>query len=722
MTSSRKCLMFLLLAVANSESQGRSDTEVLANPIRKVVTMLQSMQAKVQEEGEKEAALYEKFMCYCKTAGGDLTASIAAAETSISDLSTKIKTSEEEKVQLESDLQQAQVDREAAKKAMAEATAIREKEAAVFAALKADLDANIAAIAKAVSSLEKGMAGSFLQTTAAQVLKRLVLGGHSSLADDDREDLLSFISSGQSGQYAPSSGSIVGILKQMGDEMDKNLSEATEAEDGAIKNYESLMAAKKKEVLALTKAIETKLARVGDLGVAIAQMKNDLGDTEAALVADKEFLANLDSGCEKKKAEWEVIVKTRAEELAALAETIKVLNDDDALDLFKRTLPSASLMQLDVGMAKLRRQALATIEPLLKASRSHHFNLEFVALALQGKKIGFEKVIKMIDEMVATLKTEQKDDDNKKEYCTVQLDKADDKKKGLERSVSDLEAAIASAKDGIAKTAEEIAALKAGIVELDKMVAEATEQRKQENEDFKELMAADTAAKDLLAYAKNRLNKFYNPKLYKPAPKTELSREDRIVENMSGTAAPTQAPGGIAGTGIAVFSQVVQHAFQHVAPPPPPETFGAYVKKSEDSMGVMAMIDLLIKDVEKEMTEAETEESDAQADYEVSMTDSAAKRTADSNSLNEKELIKADLEASVETKTEAKASATNELMSTVKYISSLHSECDWLIKYYDVRKEARASEIDALGKAKAVLSGADFSFVQTHVHGFLGKA
>merc|ERR1719237_1110744 len=102
--------------------------------------------------------------------------------------------------------------------------------------------------------------------------------------------------------------------------------------------------------------------------------------------------------------------------------------------------------------------------------------------------------------MVATLKTEQKDDDDKKEYCAVQLDKSDDKKKSLERSMSDLEAAIASAKDGIAKTAEEITALKAGIVELDKMVAEAPEQRKQENEDFKELMAADTAAKDLLAY------------------------------------------------------------------------------------------------------------------------------------------------------------------------------------------------------------------------------
>merc|ERR1719461_1661136 len=234
-------------------------------------------------------------------------------------------------------------------------------------------------------------------------------------------------------------------------------------------------------------------------------------------------------------------------------------------------------------------------------------------------------------------------------------------------------------------------------------------------------MASDTAAKELLKFAKNRLNKFYNPKLYKAPPKTELSRENRIVESMSGTAAPTQAPGGIAGTGIAVLSQVVQHAFQRVAPPPPPETFGPYVKKTEDSMGVMAMIDLLIKDLDKEMTEAETEESDAQSDYETCMTDSAAKRTADANSLGEKELIKADLEASVEAKTEEKASTANELMSTVKYIASLHLECDWLVKYYDVRKKARASEIDALGNANAVLSGADFSFVQTHVHGFFGE-
>merc|ERR1719350_2112886 len=120
------------------------------------------------------------------------------------------------------------------------------------------------------------------------------------------------------------------------------------------------------------------------------------------------------------------------------------------------------------------------------------------------------------------------------------------------------------------------------------------------------------------------------------------------------------------------------------------------------------MIDLLIKDLDKEMTEAEAEESDAQGDYETCMKDSAAKRTADSTSLNEKQSIKADLEASLEAKTEEKTSTANELMSTIKYIASLHMECDWLVKYYDVRKEARSSEVESLTNAKAVLSGAGY--------------
>merc|ERR1719375_2653994 len=152
--------------------------------------------------------------------------------------------------------------------------------------------------------------------------------------------------------------------------------------------------------------------------------------------------------------------------------------------------------------------------------------------------------------MVGELAKEQASDDSKKEYCAAEFDTTDDQKKTLERGISDAESAIATAEESISTLTSEIDSLVAGIKELDKSVAEATEQRKEENEAFTELMASDSKAKDLLNFVKNKLNKFYNPKLYVPPPKQELSADDQIVVNFGGTAPPTPAPGGIAGTGV----------------------------------------------------------------------------------------------------------------------------------------------------------------------------
>jgi len=698
----RTVAVLLLLAAASASREGET---AHANPIRKVVTMLQNMQKKVEAEGEKEKELFEKYMCYCKTSGGDLGKSISDAGPKMDGLAADIKEGEAKKKQLDEDLKQHQADRSAAKSAMAEATALRKKEAAAYAKESSEDNANLAATAKATTAIEQGMGSAFLQTATANILLRIA-------EKRQEQDLVAFLSNSQ--DYAPASGEIVGILKTMHDEMAADIAEEKAAEEAAIKAYDELMAAKTKEVNALTKAIEEKMTRVGELAVEIVQMKNDLGDTAEALEEDKKFLADLEKNCATKSAEWETIVKTRNEELLALADTIKVLNDDDALELFKKTLPgaSASFMQLKVSSAAVRARALDAIR---SAPRSVH--LDFIALAIQGKKIGFETVIKMIDEMAATLKTEQADDDNKKEYCAKEFDQADDKKKGLERSISDLDTAIADTKESIATTTDEIDALGKSIKALDKAVAEATEQRKEENTEFTELMASDSAAKEILGFAKNRLNKFYNPKLYKAPPKRELSDEDRATLAAGGTLAPTAAPGGIAGTGVTVLADVSQHS--QAKPPPPPEAPGAYKKKSEESGGVIAMIDLLVKDLDKEMTVAKAEEKDAQEDYEQMMKDSAEKRAEDSKNLGDKEAALADNQASLEKDTEAKGSATKELGATVQYIQSLHNECDWLLQYFDVRKEARTSEIDALGKAKAVLSGADYSLVQMKSHRFL---
>merc|ERR1719205_446525 len=289
----------------------------------------------------------------------------------------------------------------------------------------------------------------------------------------------------------------------------------------------------------------------------------------------------------------------------------------------------------------------------------------------------------------------------------------------LDQSIADMEKAMETAKENIDTLASEIAALIAGVKSLDKSVQEATENRNAENAEYKSTMVADKAAKELIGLAKNRMMQFYNPSLYVPPKKQELSAEQRIAVNMGSEAAPTVAPSGIAGTGITalqetspVFAQVGSHVANVVAPPPPPDTWGAYQKKGQEHSGVIAMMDLLVTDLDKEMTEMATDEKNAQEEYEVFMGDSQAKRADDSKSIADKEGTKAELEGRVR-KLSAEHKATNaEAYATATTIKDLHLECDWLFSTFQARKEARAGEVDSLNKAKAVLSGADFAFVE----------
>jgi len=640
--------------------------------------------------------MFEKFMCYCKNGKGALAASIESAKGKNEALAASIKETDSQLTQAKADLKAAQEARAAAKEAVAKATALREKEAAAFAKESGDFKTNLAAMKKATAAISSGMGGAFLQTSAASAIKQLSIS--MDMSSMDREVLTSFLSGTSATGYAPASGEIVGILKQMTDTMAKDLADTEATEAAAIKDYDGLMAAKTKEINALTKEVETKTARIGELGVQLVTEKEDLDDTTKALVEDEAFLKDLESSCKTKEAEWATICSIRAEEQLALADTIKILNDDDALELFKKALPAPSLLQLAANGQAVKSRAIAALKG------NGDFRLNLISLALKGKKVSFEKVLVMIDDMSALLKREQNDDNDKKEYCEKMIDQTEDKVKELELSVSDLAKSIADGKESIATLKEEIEGLSDGIKALDKQVAEATEQRKEEHTEATETLASDNAAKELIGVAKNRMNKFYNPKLYKAPPKRQLTEEERITVNNGGTLAPTAAPGGIAGTGVTVFSQV--------APPPPPETAGAYAKKGEESGGVIAMLDMMVADLDKEITTIEVDEKEAQKEYEQFMSDSASKRASDAKSIEDKEGVKADTEARVLKEEEEKASTTKEAMATHEYLAEVHADCDWLLTNFEARKSARAGEVDALTKAKAVLSGADFSLLQ----------
>merc|ERR1740115_580667 len=324
--------------------------------------------------------MFDQYMCYCNNADGTLGKSISDAETKIPQVESSIKEGAALKKQLAAELKEAQVSRVEAKDAIAKATAIRERESATYAKVKSDAEANIGALSKAIPAIEKGMGGAFLQTNSAAVLRQI--SESANMIPADRDIRASFLSEGSN--YAPKSGEIVGILKTLHDEMTKDFADATADETAAIASFESLVASKKKEIDALTKAIESKTMRVGELGVKVAQAENDLEDTKEGLAEDKKFLANLDKNCELKKAEWAAYQKMQATEAVALADTIKVLNDDDALELFKKTLPAAgsSFVQVEVTSGAMRQRALHA----LKSGHKGDPRLGLIEMAMQGKK------------------------------------------------------------------------------------------------------------------------------------------------------------------------------------------------------------------------------------------------------------------------------------------------------------------------------------------------
>jgi len=431
--------------VVASSNSAADQVQNAANPIRRVVTMLQAMQKKVAEEGEKEQKLFDGFMCYCKNGAGELSATIAAAENKNEQLASSIKETAATLVTTKADLKTAQADRADAKAAVAKATALRTKEAAAYAKESSELKANIAAMKKATAAIDGGMSGAFLQTTAVSMLKQISVT--MDISSMDREMITAFLTQGhgEASTYVPASGQISGILKTMTDTMEASLATATSDENASVKDFNGLVSAKTKEINALTKSIESKTSRIGDLGVQLVTLKEDLDDTTKSLGEDTAFLADLDNQCKTKEAEWATRQKIRAEELLALAD-IKLLNDDDALELFKKTLPSASLLQLKTSSPMVKQLALAALQQASQGDK-HDFRINLVSLALKGRKVSFAKVVTMIDNMIVLLGKEQTDDDSKKEYCGNLLDKTEDDLKSLKLTGSDLGKAIADYKE-----------------------------------------------------------------------------------------------------------------------------------------------------------------------------------------------------------------------------------------------------------------------------------
>merc|ERR1719265_202794 len=309
--------------------------------------------------------------------------------------------------------------------------------------------------------------------------------------------------------------------------------------------------------------------------------------------------------------------------------SIGILNDDDSLDIFKKALPSSfaqtvGFLQKGDSKAMRARKAQALLAGVAGRTKDVHLNLMLYSLnsKLKMKSGAFEEVKKMIDDMVVLLGKQQKEDEKQKAYCEDEFEKAADEEAAAKTKLAQTDATLAELTDKIGTLMEDISGLQASIASLDKEVADATEQRKEEHAAYVAQMQMNEAAMGLVDKAKNRMQKFYNPTLYKAPPKTENTMEEKIIE---------------AGT-------FVQLRRSDVALPPAPEMPSGLVQKNAKSAGVIGMMDTIIKDLGDDMKDMEYEEKTAQKDYAELMADSQLTRAGDTKALTGKTATKAEVE------------------------------------------------------------------------------
>merc|ERR1719498_89137 len=392
------------------------------------------MLKQLEKEAEEDEEIYDQLSCWCETNDKEKTKAIADAEAKITDLTTKIEELTASSARLNTEIKNLEKEVAENQAALDKATAIRQKELAEFNEEEKDLLGSISALKSAVTVLSKH--NSFVQMPQSHVVGvaasvQNVMQKHASLlagvlTHSERKAVAAFIQAPADyfdaeptfkQSYAPQSGAIFGILKQMKETFEANLSNSQKEEMASQKAYEELKAAKEEEIAAGQAQIDSKTQELADTDEKNAQAKEDVEDTKKSLSADEQFLMMLKEKCSMTDGEWEERQKTRQLEMEACSKALAVLSSDDAHDLFTKTF-NPSLLQKETAMHSDRRTQASK---LLSAVAKKLQNPRLATLAVRVRLDAFTRVKKAIDDMAAQLLKEKEDEIKHKDFCVEEF-------------------------------------------------------------------------------------------------------------------------------------------------------------------------------------------------------------------------------------------------------------------------------------------------------------
>jgi hypothetical protein len=711
------------------------------SPIKRVVLLLEQMRDELVAEADKEAEMYDKMVCWCETNEKEKSQDIATGEGRIGDLMAEMEARSAAKGELSTNIKAMKAQISEDTESLKQAVALREKEAGEFSAEEKEMMQAVTNLKNAVTVLSKHQSKSSLlqldspelasvravvedaslkydlmqagstrrlgapkRRSAAALLSIgsqqgmdkawasvLDVQGGSLLPIDLAEKMLeraakdakasgsSFVQGSGQGpaSYAPASGQIFGILKQMKEEFESNLSQAQKDEMKASAEFQELSRSKSAQISAAKDKLDGLEADAANNVKALADAEEDYELSTGKRASDVEFLRNLRLTCQDLDKQWGERSKTRGAEITAVGETLAILTEDDNREHLSKTVSFLQEQSVSDSVSLARRSnAMAVLRTAIHAPGFQTDDLmaawnlrsmggarkELATLAVSMQLDSFTKVKEMMDKMVADLKSEQTEEVSFKANCETEFNTNEKTTFTKKDEKGDLEAKIESLSKLLATLQEEIAAAKQNIADSEVAIKKASETREKENAEFQTTVADQRATQAILDKALVRMKAFYDKK---------------------------------SAALIAASSKQE-----------PPVKFGK-LKSNAGSSGVMGLLSQIIEDSAKLEKEAVAGESEAQATYESFVKESnaviaqlttavTAKSKAISSSEVELEQAKADLNSTDE-----------EIASLEQFKADLHQQCDFVMKNFDVRQAARSQEIEAIQRAKSILSGAD---------------
>jgi hypothetical protein len=681
------------------------------SPISRVVALITGLKSKIEADGRKEQQSYDKYACWCENTLARKANSISEGKDAIDRLQKQIEKLKGDLGAHSAEIDQLKKDIGANLEAQKEAAEVRSKENSEYESGKNDNEQCTGALEAAIKVLTGAGSGKrgFLETMQETQLLSVVDGVRSvlkkqnsvsSLSDSDVDIVKKFIENPEKfvggragvmsaaqiaanpfGDYAPQSTQIQGILKGMYDAFTADIEKDNAEEAEAQKSFEELMATKKQEQETLETTLQKQEHDSSHKTKELADSKINQDDTRAQLKADEEFFESTKEGCKVKAGEWAERSRLRTEELTGISKAIEILSNPDAQSTFDASatafiqLRSVKRTDLDSNLEthavsqQYRRRAYNQLKALATKYQNTHMAELAVAVQSGGH---FDKILAMIDEMVASLRKEEAEDIKHRDRCQNAQGKNGNDMADLNANIEKAAEKLERMKDEETELQETMDALDSDISKTKGDMEELLEMRNDESDAFKKALKDDADAVALLEQAIASLTQFYkNNKI----PLALAQKEPEYSED------PDKAPD-------ASFAK-------------------SYGGRKGESRGIVAILDMIKEDTANEMKTSRADDADAQKTYEKNRAKLQSSLNAQTQSKVQTEKELATIEEQIADLEEAKNGKSADLAEEEKLKESIEKDCAWVESTFDSRREKRKSEMDGLVEAKNFLAGVE---------------